>query len=213
MRSTPEGLPERVYTLRRIAAGDFDTSLRRWARNARDFNYPLLVEYGFEMNGRWEPWNGFWNGRSIKSGGDPNIPDGAEAFIAAYRHIVELMRQERAHNITWVFHANDRNDPGAKRNDLHWYYPGADVVDWMGVSVYGPQTSAEPYTAQFPQAMDIIYERVRRLAPNKPVIVSEMGGRSRSSRRQPGQLDAEGVQSFNRQTVAQRDRVHLVEQW
>ncbi len=175
MRSSANGLPEPVYTLERIARGDFDGDLRRWARAARDFNYPLMVEYGFEMNGRWEPWNGFWNGRSIRSGGNPSIPLGAARFVAAYRHVVNLMREEGAHNITWVFHANDRNNPDDKWNQLQWYYPGADVVDWVGVSVYGPQTSAEPYDAQFPEAMDVIYKRVLRLAPNKPVIVSEMG--------------------------------------
>ncbi len=76
IRSSANGLPEPVYTLKRIARGDFDVSLRRWARSARNFNYPLMVEYGFEVNGRWEPWNGFWNGRNIWSGGNPNIPDG-----------------------------------------------------------------------------------------------------------------------------------------
>lgn len=176
IRSTKSELPERKYTLARIIRGDFDARLRRWARGARDFKYPLIVDYGFEMNGRWEPWNGFWNGRAVKDAyGDPNIPDGPERFRDTYRHVVDVMRDEGARNIVWVFHVNDRNNPESDWNKIHWYYPGSDWVDWVGVSVYGPQTTTEDYDAQFKESMDIAYRRITRLAPRKPVVVTEFG--------------------------------------
>jgi hypothetical protein len=92
------------FPLARIAAGDFDADLRAWARAARDFGSPLLVEYGVEVNGHWFPWNGKHNGGS----------KGPELFRKAYRHIIEVMRDETADNIKWVFHVDvDDNPPEA----------------------------------------------------------------------------------------------------
>ena len=164
------------FTLRRILAGEFDEDLRRWARAARDFGTPVIAEYGTEVNGEWFPWNGVWNGGGATGAyGDPNVPDGPERFRDAYRRIIDIMRQEGASNIRWVFHANNDDWPQESWNRFENYYPGDDYIDWVAVSVYGAQTPLDDYWDEFRPLMDAAYSRLVALAPSKPLIVAEFG--------------------------------------
>lgn len=126
LRSDAEqGHAEPVFTLDRIISGDFDNDLRAWARDARDFGSPLLAEYGTEVNGEWFPWNGIWNGAGTTDGyGNSTQFDGPERFRDAYRHIIQIAREEKASNITWVFHVDSEDVPDEEWNRLELYYPG-----------------------------------------------------------------------------------------
>lgn len=166
----------RNFTLKRILKGRFDKDLRVWAKAARDFNYPLIVEYGTEVNGAWFPWNGKWNGGGKKKRyGDPGYPDGPERFRDAYRHIIDVMREEGALNITWVFHVNNDDVPGKSWNTFEKYYPGDEYINWIGVSVYGAQTPADEEWPLFGDMMDEVYPRLESLATGKPIVVLEFG--------------------------------------
>lgn len=170
---------ESTFTLQRIIEGAFDGELRAWARAARSFGSPLLVEYGTEVNCEWFSWNAVWNGAGdTVSYGDPHLTDGPERFLGAYRHIVGLFRDEGAKNITWVWHVNNGDAPSTEWNRLEKYYPGDSWVDWVGVSVYGAQKPTEAAWPQFSDLMDGVYQRLRALAPTKPVIVCEFGATS-----------------------------------
>ncbi len=177
LRSSPDTtVVEHNYTLQRLLDGQFDTALTAWARDAATFGTPLLVEYGTECNGQWFPWNGKWAGGDTLTGfGDPTRPDGPERFVAAYRHLVTLMRQAGATNITWVWHVNADDDPDVAWNRLELYYPGDDVVDWLAVSAYGAQTPTQSDLSSFRAAMDAVFPRLTALAPNKPIMVAEFG--------------------------------------
>ncbi len=167
LRSSPdENVAEPLYRLSAIAAGDFDADLAAWGDAARDFATPILAEFGTEMNGDWFPWNGSWNGGA---GAGPDV------FRAAFRHIVEVVRGRGASNVTWVFHVNDFDSPGADWNRFERYYPGDDVVDWLGVSAYGAQTPLEEDWPLFADGMDAAVPRLQALAPGKPVVVCEFG--------------------------------------
>src|SRR5438270_457268 len=77
--------------------------------------------------------------RSPYNGG---LDVGPGTFKRAYRHIVELMRSRKATNITWALHYNSENFPGTDpRNRPVAYYPGDDLVDWVGISAYGSERS------------------------------------------------------------------------
>jgi hypothetical protein len=168
--------PDPPYALKNILAGKFDADLRRWARGAKAFGSPLLVEWGTECNGWWFPWNGKWNGAGRLDGfGDPKKPDGPERFVAAFRHIVELMRAEGAENITWVWHPDSEDNPETSWNRLENYYPGDAYVDWIGLSCYGPLSPIDRWGESFSPKLDPAYRRLTVLAPSKPVIVSEFG--------------------------------------
>jgi len=177
LRSTAEQKrKEKVFTLQAIIDGDFDADLKRWGQAAHRFGTPLLVEYGTECNGEWFPWNGRWHGGSQTNGfGDATKPDGPERFVAAYRHIVQTIRGEGATNITWVFHPDANDNPDKEWNHFENYYPGNDVVDWIGISAYGPQTPKETESESLRQMVDSAYARLDKLAPNKPVLVLEFG--------------------------------------
>jgi hypothetical protein len=162
LRSSDENpTPDPLYTLEAIARGNFDADLQAWGQVARDFSTPLIVEWGTEMNGYWFAWNAKWNGRE----------NGAERFRQAYRHIVETIA---APNITWVFHVNADDDPVQPWNRLEDYYPGDDVVDWLGVSVYGAQTPQDDYWTDPVEQLDAVLPRLETLA-NKPIFLLEFG--------------------------------------
>jgi len=177
IRSIPWGARNRwPFRLADILRGDLDADLRLWAQGARDFGTPLVVEYGTECNGKWFPWNARRNGGGRTRGfGDPAKPDGTERFVAVFRHIVTVMREEGATNITWVFHVNWDDWPQRTWNRLEDYYPGDDVVDWVAISAYGPQMPRDNYLDMFRDAVDSAYPRVRSVAPGKPVVIAEFG--------------------------------------
>ena len=174
--TTEEKRIEKLYTLQAIIDGAFDQDLKRWGQAAKKFGTPLLVEYGTECNGDWFQWNGRWNGGAKTDGfGDPARSDGPERFVSAYRHIVKTIRAEGADNITWVFHPDANDSPDKQWNRFENYYPGDDVVDWIGVSAYGPQMPVETECESFREMMDRAYRRLDALASGKPVVMLEFG--------------------------------------
>ena len=165
LRSDPEqDHAEPRFTLRRIARGDFDADLSRWMADAARFGTPILAEFGTEMNGEWFQWNARWNGRRR----------GAARFAAAYRHIVDLARENGAGNIVWVFHVNWADGPERPWNRLEGYYPGDAYIDWMGISLYSMQGPHEDEPTAFAEITRTL-ARLARLAPQKPVIIAEFG--------------------------------------
>jgi hypothetical protein len=164
---------EAVFTLDRINNGDFDQDLRAWAKSAKEFGTPILIEYGTEVNGRWFSWNGAWNG---------GAGTGPKKFREAYRRIIRLSREEGADNLHWVFHVNYNDDPSEYWNRLENYYPGDEWIDWLGVSVYGAQKPSGEANVRFRKLMDKVYPRLVKLAPNKPIAVLEFGVTSLNKR-------------------------------
>lgn len=162
--SAEEKKRERVFTLDAIRAGRFDADLRRWSDGARAYGGPLLVEWGTEVNGEWFPWNARWN-----------PPDGARKFKEVFRRLVRLSREQGALNISWVFHADARDEPTEDWNRLERYYPGDDVVDWIAVSAYGPQSPSDAEAEPLRSKLDAVYPRLRELAPSKPILLAEFG--------------------------------------
>lgn len=123
---------------------------------------PVLIRIGAEMN-LWE--------------------QDTAAFQAAYRHLAELIR-EHAPNAALVWSPNYVGYWGSEIAD---YYPGDAYVDWVGVSLYMNNTTAD---GQTPYGTDSTYfgrgafsDCVLSLretadfaaAHGKPVIISEGG--------------------------------------
>jgi len=162
-----------VYTMQRIIDGDFDAELSAWAQEAKSMDFPLLVEFGTEVNGDWFPWNGRWNGGgSGDQYGDPAVPDGPERFRDAYRHIIGLFRDQGVDNITWVFHINSRSIPEVGWNNMKAYYPGDAYIDWIGISVYGAQFRDDEWET-FTAILDQAYPELTAISPTKPLAVME----------------------------------------
>jgi Glycosyl hydrolase family 26 len=139
------------YTHKNIAAGMFDTALRDYAQAAKSFGTTLLIEYGVEINGNWFPWS----------------QEGPRPYKVAYRHIVNLFREEGATNVRWAFHVDATdNDNGFK------WYPGDDIIDWVGTSCYG----ASGYGQQgCITELNRIYDNFSTISKTKPLGIFEWG--------------------------------------
>ena len=174
-----ENVAESVFTLDKIIDGEFDSELRDWARDAKNDNIPLLIDFGVEVNGGWFPWNGIYNGGGTTDGyGDPSYPDGPERFQDAYRHIVELFREQKVNHVTWFFHVTmHTTEPADEWNNPKMYYPGDEYVDWIGVSIYGELYPALNYWDSFDDVLenDDAYKKVLEISQNKPFAILELG--------------------------------------
>jgi len=167
-----EGGPDPSYTMQRIIDGDFDDDLNQWAIKAKQFDFPLLVEFGTEVNGNWFPWNGQYNGAGeLTNYGDSNLADGPERFKDAYRHIIDICRNNNVSNITWFFHVDAYCEPNTTWNNIENYYPGDRYIDWLGVSIYGPQEKSENYQ-EFSDILNDIYPTLVCLS-DKPIAILE----------------------------------------
>lgn len=159
-----QGRRDPVYDLRYVINGNFDDDLRKWAKDAKKYGKPILAEFAPEMNGNWFPWSGLFNGKK----------NGAKLYREAHRHIVELMRDEGADNITWMFHVNAVSEPDENWNRMKSYYPGDKYIDWIGMSVYGSQKPGWEWEL-FPDVFEKAYWEMEQISKNKPLAIAEFG--------------------------------------
>lgn len=156
-----------IFNLDNLLAGQFDRDLAAWADGARAHAGPLIVEYGTEVNGDWNPWSAPYNG---------GMEVGPDKFKRAYRHIVELMRARGAMNITWALHYNSQNYPGDDpRNVPATYYPGDDVVDWVGISAYGSERPLDHRCPSLRSLVDDMVPQLRAATATRPLFLFELG--------------------------------------
>lgn len=166
---------DKKYSLRKIIEGRFDKKLRQWARDLKSTDIPVMIDFAAEPNGDWFPWCGVNNGGGEKNGyGDKNLYDGPEIWRDAYRHIVNLFREEGVTKVTWVFHVNAVGSSDEEWNRIKYYYPGDDYVDWLGMSAYGPQRWGESYI-HFLDIMKPGYYDLAELSDTKPIAILEFG--------------------------------------
>jgi len=105
-------------TLEAGAEGAYDSHFRHIARAlVANGRADAVLRLGWEFNGEWSAWN---------AAKDP------EAFIRFWRRIVQVMRAQpgAAFRFEWT--------PGLFRGTVHpeRVYPGDDVVDVIGLTVY-----------------------------------------------------------------------------
>ena len=115
-----------AYALGAINAGTYDAYIRGWARDAAAWGKPFYLRFAHEMNGNWYPWSVGVNGNT-----------GAD-YVAAWRHVVAIFRQEGATNVRWVWCPNVIFDGSAP---LATVYPGDAWVDWVALDGYNWGTS------------------------------------------------------------------------
>lgn len=159
-----QGKRDPVYDLQYIINGNFDDDIRKWAKDAKKFGKPILAEFAPEMNGNWFPWSGVFNGKK----------SGAKLYREAHRHIVELIKDEGAHNITWMFHVNAVSEPDENWNRMKSYYPGDKYIDWIGMSVYGSQKPGWEWTS-FIDVFQKAYWEMEKISKSKPLAIAEFG--------------------------------------
>jgi beta-mannanase len=165
---TPEGgsYPADHWQLQDIIGGAHDAYIRAFAQGARAWGHPFFLRIMHEMNGSWGyPWQEDENGNQRGQ------------FVQAWRRIVDLLRQEGAHNASLVWCPNI-DYPGSPNPTFASLYPGDSYVDWTCLDGYN---WAAPWQS-FDQVFRWSYEELLRVAPSKPVMVGEFGCNSGSGK-------------------------------
>ena len=144
-----------AYALDTIIAGNHDGYIRSWARAIADMKIPVGIRFAHEMNGYWYPWDVHDNGNS------------PEKYAAAWKHVVDIFRAEKATNAMWIW------SPNVNRyladTSLAGIYPGDDYVDVVGMVGYGTRVG-EVATDTFGSTIAEI-----RGFTQKPLIITETG--------------------------------------
>ena len=145
------------YSLASIIRGRHDAYVRSWARALRRYGGPVLLRFGQEMNGTVYPWAEATNGNR------------AGQYARAWRHIHDIFTAEGATNVRWVWCAKTGRLVAGQ-------YPGDRYVDVVALSGFNGGT-ALPWGGwrTFADAFNVPLQALRRLAPSKPVQISEVG--------------------------------------
>jgi mannan endo-1,4-beta-mannosidase len=151
----PDGI-----NLTAIAAGVYDNYLRRYATAVAGYGartgHGVIICFGHEMNGYWYRW-----GRRHTS------PD---VFVAAWRHIVTLFRQQGADDVTWLWTTNIIDLKGGIAAPGPWW-PGASYVTWIGIDGYYYHPSWA-----FASLFGPTIKAVRQLTKTPvPILIAETG--------------------------------------
>jgi hypothetical protein len=155
----PGAGPEQpAYSLRRILAGDFDSRLDAWARILADWDRPVILRTGHEMNSSFYPWSIGVNGNT------------AQESAAAWRHIRGLFARAGADNVTFMWCPDASPDRVA---DMAAAFPGGDAVDLLGLDGYNWgdgdgkswRSAADIFTAGLAQ--------LRRLDSEHDILIGE----------------------------------------
>lgn len=145
-----------------IAAGNFDAYIRQFARESKAFSHPILLALAPEMDGWWSPWA--INGDAGRTNKD---------FIAGYRRVVDIFREEAASNVSWVWAPNVQSPNGPNRYK-HWeLYPGDDYVTYMGLDGYNWGTTVGGNWESFEQVFRYSYTGLTAIS-DKNILIMEV---------------------------------------
>jgi mannan endo-1,4-beta-mannosidase len=145
-------------SLAAIAAGTYDAYLDGIATDVASYGartgHGVIIGFGHEMNGHWYPW------------GYRHVAPAL--FVAAWRHIVNVFRQEGADDVTWLWTVNIINTRGGIPSPAPWW-PGGSYVTWVGIDGYYLKPS---WT--FAPLFGPTIKAVRALTLD-PILISETG--------------------------------------
>lgn len=144
--------------LQEIEEGKHDAFFSAWARDAAAYGHPVILRFGFEMNGDWFAW-----------GRQP------ERFKKAWRRVHAIFRANKAGNVAWMFSPNVLSPEQDPKEYLYPYYPGDDVVDWVGLDGYNFGDRHDKWHTW--TAYEEIFEPTILAAQawKKPLMISEIG--------------------------------------
>jgi hypothetical protein len=165
-QSTPASLEEPDFQLSDVIAGTYDSYIRRFAEEARDWGHPFFLRFNWEMNGNWFAWMEGVNG---------NQPGES---VTAWRHVHDIFTEVGATNATWVWCPNV--DPFGDLRNLASLYPGDEYVDWTGLDGYNWGAARGDRWLSFDQLYRSTYDYITKtLAPSKPLVIAEVGSSER----------------------------------
>ena len=146
--------------MQKLIKGEYDQEIRHLAELMAKHAQPIYLRVAYEFDGIWN--HGY---------------EKHDQYIAAYRHVVDVVRSSGASQVSFVWQAcsspTDDSIEGERENIKDWY-PGDEYVDWMGLSWF-----LQPYEigklADFTSTQHALADEVLAFAraQNKPVMVAE----------------------------------------
>jgi hypothetical protein len=140
-----------------ILAGKDDAYFLHLAQMSKQFGKPFLLSIDHEMNGSWFSYSQYYN-----RGGTTDWT--AAKYIQIWRKIYKIFQDNGATNVAFAWCPAAIGKPfGAQYDALNSYkayYPGDDVVDWVGASCYN---DVNPYAI----------DNLAASYPNKPIVIAE----------------------------------------
>lgn len=167
----PHELPEGVrredqpeFSLAMILNGKYDDYLWNWAHDLKQISGPIFFRPMHEMNGNWYPWCGGVNG---------NRP---EEYIEAWSYIRSIFSKTINDHLIWVWSPYVHSVPAESDNEIWRYYPGLKEVDWVALDGYNwGNTQIWSNWLGFKEIFEEAYEQLASLAPEKPMMIAEVG--------------------------------------
>lgn len=137
---------------RLITSGAQDQIITARARAIKAAGRPIFLRFQWEMD-------------------RPNLKHrihGPDDFIAAWRHVRAIFRQNQVNNATWVWCPTSKGFKG--KDHAADYYPGDDQVDWLCADVY-PELGYEYRDFSESAAAFLRWAK----AHPKPIMIGEFG--------------------------------------
>ncbi|PYY38727.1 glycoside hydrolase family 26 protein [Curtobacterium sp. MCBD17_030] len=161
-----------------ITGGAFDDYLTKYADALKANGQPVVIRLDHEMNGSWYNWS---DGTAQQ-----NAPG---SFVAMWKHVHDVFERAGANDyVIWNW-APTRIDalgnPKYQTVDyMQAYYPGDDYVDWVGMSGYYRKAAESP---TFATTFGATLDQIRQIAPDKRILLSEIGATETGSAVSNGQ--------------------------
>jgi hypothetical protein len=140
-----------------IASGKYDSSIGTWASAVKSWGKPFFFRWNWEMNGTWFSW-----GAQAKQN--------PAAFVAAWKHMHDVVASKGATNVTWVWCPNVEFTGSTALSSL---YPGDAYVDWTCMDGYNRGPLDNDSWRSFSQTFQTSYNDILKIAPTKPVMIAE----------------------------------------
>jgi hypothetical protein len=162
-------------TVASIAAGQYDSYIRSYAASVKAFRSRVILSFGHEMNGYWYSWG---------------YKDTSPAvFVAAWKRIVTIFREEGATNVTWLWTVNITATVNSHIPNPAPWWPGSSYVNWVGIDGYY-YNSFWTFASLFGPTI----VRVREITGD-PILIAETGAISADQTAKIGNLFA-GVSAY-----------------
>jgi beta-mannanase len=170
--------PQAPSILQDILDHKYDDLIQEFALNLKEYQKPVLLRWGHEMNSDWYSWSGMYNDRNSK------------VYIKTFQYIHHIFQQLNCDNVKFVFSVNAQDIPAKKWNRFENYYPGDKYVDIIGLDAYNWGTTQKWhrfFRSRWTNPKKMLrkpYERIIQSFPSKPIILTEIGTTSQGGDKQ-----------------------------
>lgn len=155
-------------------SGQADEMLVGQARRVANYSGPVIIRPWAEMNADWVDFQPTGLSEEAKQNGG-NYAE----FEKAWRHVVNIFRQEGTENVKWAF--NPTTDTYDETAPIDRYYPGDDVVDMVALDGYNWGDGGGLTWRSFEDIYAQQYANLQAVAPEKSVMIAEIGSADTTS--------------------------------